>query len=169
MKKIILILLFVSNIRASHLEINPLPYFLGRIDVHYNFLVHNKITIGPMATFFNQLSSGATWLGGAFGVKGTIFLIDDAYKAGWYFSPGIGYRLITNITTIAGNASGNAVEFYGIIGYFFPIKNNFTLRIGGGAGINFLPSMKTTSSASTITLPDNGFFPMLDFSIGILL
>lgn len=169
MKKIILIVLFVSQLHASQLEINPLPYFLGRIDVHYNFLVHDKITIGPMATFFNQLSSGATWLGGAFGVKGTIYLIDDAYKAGWYFSPGVGYRLITNISSFAGGASAGAVEFYGIVGYFFPIKNNFTLRIGGGAGINFLPSFKMTSTSNTITIPDNGFFPMLDFSIGIIL
>lgn len=151
---------------SYNIRINPLSLLFGVINADFDIKLSPRFTFGPSLAFATR-SSGTTKLTAfGVGVRGNVYLGNDAITDSWYLGPVAG-MYFTKTTQGANEGSASAFNIGTVIGYNWVWPSGFNIMLGGGAQYISLPSSVTASNGTVITTPGlSGILPMLDFTLG---
>jgi hypothetical protein len=160
----------MGDTKSVNLYINPIGalfdgVFSGGVDI----ALGQKVTLGPVASFFNVTRSGVNVTATAYGGRFNYYF-DGAIKSSWRFSL-IAEEVPMKLSQGGFGATVNATEIAALIGYHWVWS---VLNLGLGAGAYYY----TANSGVTLTDPNgsttnvntplfHGIVPGIEFTLGI--
>lgn len=163
----------------TNIRLNPLPLFMGVINLDADFVVGDAFTIGPSigrlqasTELTNNNIQISAW---SLGARLNYFFSGDAFMGGWYLAPAFSLLPVSIEETAFGvkySASQVSVGAGVLVGYQFMWRGGINFNLGIGATYYSTPSKFTTkmdsgvSTRSTTTPSFAGIFPHLDLSFG---
>jgi hypothetical protein len=156
--------------RNFNIRLSPLGLLVGVLTVDGDYGIGQSTTIGPTVSLFNRSYNGATYSGGALGVRANFYLGHDRFTNSWIVAP---YLELLGLKV--NEAPYNAVQLNGsllgaAIAYQWVWPSGFNLDAGGNVGTYSLGNSFNLNDGNgnsvTVSSPYTGGFIGLELTIG---